>query len=63
MNFVFWLIVILVMVFVWFQLSDSFWGIGNFFTGLVDDAKEGMNADEESEEYYEEKDDAENGEG
>lgn len=54
MNFVFWLIVILLMALVWFKLSDSFWDIGDYFSGLVNDAKEGMEADYDSEEVEEE---------
>ena len=54
MNFVFWLIVILLMALLWFKLSDSFWDIGDYFSGRVNDAKEGMEADYDSEGINEE---------
>lgn len=54
MNIVFWALVGLAAVLIWLVLSAYFWDIGEFFYGLIHDAKDALeetnNDEEESQE-------------
>lgn len=42
MNFVFWLLIIVVLVMLWFCLSFAFKGVGSFGLKLFNDAKDAI---------------------
>lgn len=50
MNIVFWAVVVLASILVWFSISSFFWDIGDFFSGLFQNAKDAIEETEENEE-------------
>ena len=50
MNIVFWVLVVFAAIILWLALSSVFWDIGDFFSSLVNGAKEAMEETDENEE-------------